>query len=118
MNERPDPQGNAQIFFFNNTQTYNTFEADAFSDAACTIPYNVPAGLNVYYYKATTTVYSNGDPNGNTSNIYPVTIAAGTSAAVIGSVDVNGCATYLGSYTACSTTTITIAGSIGYTPEY
>lgn len=127
-------------------QTYNTFEADAFSDAACTMRYTQANALTVDYYVATSTVYNNGNPTTNTSNVYTATMSAGSSSVVIGTFDVSGCAPASGSgggpavqqaaaattatvaqpqsvggggggATACSTTTVTVATGVGYTPE-
>jgi len=122
----------------------NTYEADSFSDAACTLPYNVPA-TTVVNYKEVTTIKttSNGTTTTNTATgNYTATIAMGTNFVTIGPIAMNSCsgndqamviqapatmssnataqpntAPGGGTTTSCSTVVSLLTGT-GYTAEY
>ncbi|MBB3055591.1 hypothetical protein [Mucilaginibacter gotjawali] len=100
------------------TQTYNTYAFKTFSDAACTLPFNVTADLVVNYQINSTIVFNDTTkPNSNTSSPATITITAGTHQATTAGIDVSGCSgsDIKGS---CTTSTVVLQTGTGYVPEY
>ncbi len=72
-----------------SVDTFNTYEMDAYSDAACTQPYTVTSALTVNFI-VTITNHSTGVV---TTCPQSVVITAGTNHVLTGSIDVTGCIT-------------------------
>jgi hypothetical protein len=97
-------------------QIIKTFEADIFSDAACTVHYNTVSALTVNYSIVSTTVYGNGSPNSVVTNNHTVTIPAGSNSAVAGTYNVSGCVPVSGGNPNCTTSNVDVTAGTGYYP--
>jgi hypothetical protein len=100
-----------------NGLTYNTYVFKSYSDANCTVPYNVPVTLTINYRYVKNATYNDGrtpNPEVTTTNS-TVTIAYGTNQGTSGSLLSSGCFTN-SSIQICYSSSVTVQPGTGYVP--
>jgi len=100
-----------------NGLTYRTYVFKSYSDANCTVAYNVPVTLTINYQYVKNATYNDGrtpNPEVTTTNS-TVTISQGTNQGTSSSLLSSGCFTN-SSVQICYTSSVTVQPGTGYTP--
>ncbi|WDF76620.1 hypothetical protein PQ469_22290 [Mucilaginibacter sp. KACC 22773] len=100
-----------------NGLTYHTYVFKSYSDANCTVAYNVPVTFTINYQYVKNATYNDGrtpNPEVTTTNS-TVTISSGTNQGTSGSLLSSGCFTN-SSIQICYSSSVTVQTGTGYVP--